>query len=93
MVDDGLGTSDVTEASPPVLEHVISGVRMESADIDIGFASEILQGAVQGLERRAWSRDCWWDSRFSGHQTVELRRQCASFRRLDHRHAVLRHHL
>ncbi len=49
-VDDGLRALDVTEAAAPGLEYLITGLRQQSTDVDIGLASLILQSTVERLQ-------------------------------------------
>lgn len=93
MIDDGLGASDISEATTPSLKHIISGVGMKASNVDVGFSSEILQSSVERLERRAWSGNGWRDRWLSRDQDMELTGEATSLGCLQDRHAVVRHHL
>ena len=50
QVNDGLGALDVTKAGTPSLEVLISRLRKQSTDVDVGLTTLVLQGAVKRLE-------------------------------------------
>lgn len=88
MIDDRLGTANITEALAPAFEHLIGRLRMETADVDIGLATDVLQSSVKRLQGRAGS----WDGLRNGwllvHKHVKAGRDAAVLSHLGQRHAV-----
>ena len=55
VIDDRLGAADITEALAPAFEHLIGCLRMETTDVDVSLAADVLQSSVKRLQRRAGS--------------------------------------
>jgi len=73
QVDDRLRALDVTEARTPGLEVLIGRLGKQAANVDVGLASLVLEGAIKRLEWRRWSRDGAWDGRLLGHEKLQAR--------------------
>ena len=91
-VDDGLRALNVTETPAPPLEHLVTRLRQQATNVDVGLASLVLQRTVKRLQRRrrSWNgrRDAWQ----LGHDLLDLRRGIAEIRLLGQWDAVRSHH-
>jgi len=88
VIDDRLRAADVTEALAPTFEHLIGCLGMETTDVDIGLATDVLQSSVERLQRRAGCWDGLRDGRLLVHKHVKAGRDAAVLSHLGQRHAV-----
>jgi hypothetical protein len=92
QIDDRLGALDVSEAAAPCLEHLVTGLRQQASNVDVGLATLILQSTIERLERRGWSRNGTRDDWLLRDKHLDCWRDVTLLGLLGHGHAVGTHH-